>query len=747
MALADIQADPAAVRPRAGGRRCLREAFVVLAIVLLAVALRLYRLDEQSLWLDEFLAFRHLQAPGLGAHITLLGTVAPEQMGSPLYYILQYYSARAVGFSPERLRLLPVVISLAAIPLLYGLTRRLAGRKAARIAALCLALSPQHIWHAQELRTYELVLLLATISVWTFLRAYGENRRIWWLANLTANTLLAWSHLFSVLLILIEGLFLLIFSRRSPRRLAGWSAAQLLLLTPWAVWMLGIPYTHYFYSPGLSAWEIFCNIAGGDIVRYHSDILPAWKTHPAGAATARFPALIPWGRWLDPLLLALFTGAVAWSLVRLAGNLLKDRKGLPKTATHMTAPLHDPADDVSARTTARQERESLTFLFLLLALPGLLLAAFEVLLHRVAMCPMYSMYNQIALYTMVGAGLTALPAAARKCGILLLLGLYAYQLLVFLPEVTRTNWKAAAASIREQWGPDDQVLHFELLWPEDELRHYLASPSRFTKVRTFQAACDDCVRLLEAPVANPDPGRKRVWVVFARTFLQWIFPTFNPVASLKQSLEQRGLTATFEEFPGHYNVVICRVERGKAEPRGLGLPVPELTPGGYPWLSPLRPIDYPAVLRELGFKDLDVARQEGLTQALRESLDHWPLDLFPLSSKFCYLAPVMDLARRGHTGLAIALARRAETEYPDFGLLQVALAAVSLTRQDIPAAQAMLTRAAEMHRGLGPVLAPLINALTRTRDPETLCGHIRRLDQMGVFFAPALHDACCRPRE
>ena len=97
--------------------------------------------------------------------------------------------------SAETLRLLPVALAVSAVPLLYGFVRHLCGEKAGLLAALCLALSPQHIWYAQELRPYELVTPLAVISVWSFMRAYRGGSPVWWVVNLISNTLLGLSKL------------------------------------------------------------------------------------------------------------------------------------------------------------------------------------------------------------------------------------------------------------------------------------------------------------------------------------------------------------------------------------------------------------------------------------------------------------------------------------------------------------------------------------------------------------------------
>ena len=694
------------------------------AVVLLAIALRLYRLNDQSLWLDESVAFGHLHAPDLQSHLRLMRVVFPEHGAAPLYYVVQYCFGKWIGMDAETVRLLPVALAVSAVPLLYGFVRYLCGRKAALLAALCLALSPQHIWYAQGLRPYEFVTPLVIISVWTFMRGYREGRPVWWAANLITNTVLVWTQLLTVFLILTEGLFLLAFSIRRFRRVVLWSAVQSFLLVPSAVSMFCMAFSNHYGSFGLEAWPAFIIVLGSDVVRFHSDLLPAWKTH--GAAFATFPSLIPLCPWFDWGLLAVFTVASAWAVVRLIRSLWQRRRA------------------ANPPQASRCELENMAFLLLLLLVPGLAVVLMAISLNTFIHAS-YSMYTQMALYAIAGAALMALPGALlRRGAVLVLVGLYTFQLLVFLPEVTRSNWKGAAAHIRNNASSQDEIMVVEHFYPDRELAFYLSPDWPVRLVGTFQAACDDSARILEAvPSTAPDNARKRVWIAFQAANVGWVAPHFDSVAALEQALQERGLKPSFKEFPGHHGVIVCMVERSRTAVCGIGSPVQQLEPwpgvfGG----AMLRPIDYDAVLDELGFQVCDHGERRRLSAALRESVDHWPLDeRFPASSRLSCIWPVLDLARRGHCGLAEALARRLIAQHPDFGLLHMALGAGLLKERQIPAAQTAFAAAGKLHRDLGHVLAPFLDALARNDDPEAVCNEIRRLEQIGFWFAPALRDA------
>ena len=133
-------------------------------IVALAVGLRFWRLDAQSLWADE----------GNSASLALrswsdISLAAAADIHPPLYYWLLNLWVRLFGLSENGLRSLSVFASAATVGLTYDLGRRLFGRVAGLLAAFLLAIAPFHIYYAQEARMYALLTLWATLLVSSFI--------------------------------------------------------------------------------------------------------------------------------------------------------------------------------------------------------------------------------------------------------------------------------------------------------------------------------------------------------------------------------------------------------------------------------------------------------------------------------------------------------------------------------------------------------------------------------------------------
>ncbi|HUA12366.1 MAG TPA: glycosyltransferase family 39 protein [Solirubrobacteraceae bacterium] len=155
----------AGVQPR--GREIATSRWPLLAIVALAAVLRLATLGSQSLWFDEAFTAVHTLHPSLTA--TLSSMVHTEN--SPfLWYVLEWLDYRALGMSEVALRLPSAIAGIATVPFAWGVGRELAGRRAAIVCALLVAVGPLFVWYSQEARVYALYALLAAVATYCFLR-------------------------------------------------------------------------------------------------------------------------------------------------------------------------------------------------------------------------------------------------------------------------------------------------------------------------------------------------------------------------------------------------------------------------------------------------------------------------------------------------------------------------------------------------------------------------------------------------
>ncbi|HXC23369.1 MAG TPA: glycosyltransferase family 39 protein [Solirubrobacteraceae bacterium] len=181
----------------------------LLAILLLAAALRLSTLGLQSFWYDEAFTPVHVLRAGLGA--TLHNLVHTENT-PPLWYVLEWGFSRALGTGVVALRLLSALAGIATVAIAWAIGSELQGpptRRAAIVTATLVAVNPLFVWYSQEARAYGLFVFAASLALLCFLRALREpsNRNLVELA--LSGSLALLTHYFAVFLVAPMGLWLI----------------------------------------------------------------------------------------------------------------------------------------------------------------------------------------------------------------------------------------------------------------------------------------------------------------------------------------------------------------------------------------------------------------------------------------------------------------------------------------------------------------------------------------------------------
>jgi 4-amino-4-deoxy-L-arabinose transferase-like glycosyltransferase len=144
----------------------------VVAVVLLAAALRLHGLGDESLWFDEGHTLETARLSPAEATAALVEDVHP-----PLYFLSVSAWTRAFGESDASLRAPSAVFGVLAVLATFLLGRRLFGAGAGLAAAFLSAVAPFHVNYGQEARPYALLLLLALLSTHALVRLAEEPGR------------------------------------------------------------------------------------------------------------------------------------------------------------------------------------------------------------------------------------------------------------------------------------------------------------------------------------------------------------------------------------------------------------------------------------------------------------------------------------------------------------------------------------------------------------------------------------------
>jgi mannosyltransferase len=237
----------------------------LLVVLLLAFALRVCRLDGQSLWYDEAVT-AHVASQG----ISELTRWTADDIQPPLYYYVVAGWTRLAGGGEWALRFPAVCFSLLMVPLLWALARRLfgagrSGQVAGLVAALLAAISPLYVYYAQEARMYAQLTLLCGLAGYALLRAtkddgsgtkdcqgsssfvFRPSSAKWWLTFILASVAALYTHYFAAFLLLaygvctilarIPGLIRRASRGRAARQLAVFGGAVLVIVVLYLPWL------------------------------------------------------------------------------------------------------------------------------------------------------------------------------------------------------------------------------------------------------------------------------------------------------------------------------------------------------------------------------------------------------------------------------------------------------------------------------------------------------------------------------
>jgi mannosyltransferase len=209
----------------------------LLAISVLGLFLRIYHHGTESLWGDEaysFLVSNNANVFGI------IKVAALYDSHPPLYYIILHYGGiQLFGTSEFAVRFPSLVFGVLAIPMIYLLGRRLFNEEVGLISALILAISPFNVEYSQEARMYSLLLFLALLSMYFFVRFLERDSRAVSVGYVLSTTLLLYTHLFGLFVLIAQNIVvagLLLLSRERRSRLTQWvliQAITVILFAPW----------------------------------------------------------------------------------------------------------------------------------------------------------------------------------------------------------------------------------------------------------------------------------------------------------------------------------------------------------------------------------------------------------------------------------------------------------------------------------------------------------------------------------
>jgi len=171
-------------------RAAHRSMYIPLVITVLAAALRLFRLDARSFWLDEIFTARitHLRS---FADLQATLRTEPDQM--PMYYLLTWL-LRGMGGSEVVVRMPSVIAGTLSVVVIYLLGRQLFRHRVGWVAGLLMACLPFAVWYGQEARGYALLILFSALQILAAFHVVTRGCARYWALLAVATVFALYTH-------------------------------------------------------------------------------------------------------------------------------------------------------------------------------------------------------------------------------------------------------------------------------------------------------------------------------------------------------------------------------------------------------------------------------------------------------------------------------------------------------------------------------------------------------------------------
>jgi 4-amino-4-deoxy-L-arabinose transferase-like glycosyltransferase len=471
-------------------------------LALFALAVRLWQIDSESIWLDEatslFLARMNVRE--------VIAWTAKD-IHPPLYYLMLHFW-RVFGESEAALRSLSAVAGALSVAVLYGLGARLFDRRTGFIAALLLALAPMHVWYSQQVRMYAWLGFWALLSSYLLVVALEERKAKYAVAYILASAACLYTHYYTVFVFLAQGLYVLYISWRTGRWrdllwVAGGMLASVVLFAPW------LPTMVFQVTSGGGGWVARGGTPGLNALL---DILLAFSV---GNVRTLYPG------WVRLLAYALPAGLSAWAVIRClrapaCGNRAEER-GVAFALIYVTVP-------VVAAWLISQAKPLFSDRYLQAFLPGYLLLA--------------------------ARGATALPRALLRWGAAALtVALLAFGTFQMAATPQTEDWRGVAAYVSERVQPGD-VAVFYPGWNEKPFGYYSTGSLPFYSWFKVPLPPDEVAESVQPGIE----GHQRAWLIWS------VGHYGDPTGMVKAYMDQDHSLLGTRQFRGPIGVALYELK-------------------------------------------------------------------------------------------------------------------------------------------------------------------------------------------
>lgn len=198
--------------------RTIKNVFLLSAILLLGLLLRLHHLDRYPFGYDEALSVLDARSISSFSPISEFfdSQVSLEQQAYHAIYerTVVYYWKKMFGDSEFVLRLTSVFFGMFGLYMMYALCRIIYDNRTGLLGLFLLAVSPFHIYYSQELRPYTATCFFTLFGLYCLFKIVKDRRKNFWIPYIFANIINIYFHYITLIIFLAETIFIVVSSRK-----------------------------------------------------------------------------------------------------------------------------------------------------------------------------------------------------------------------------------------------------------------------------------------------------------------------------------------------------------------------------------------------------------------------------------------------------------------------------------------------------------------------------------------------------
>jgi uncharacterized membrane protein len=398
-----------------------------------------------------------------------------------------------MGSSEFSIRLLSVLLGTLSVFMMYLLGATMFNKKIGMFSALLLALSPIHIYYAQEARSYSLLFLLTLLSMYFYLKLRGGFSKRFIYGYVLSSVLLIYSHHFGILILLAQNVHQLTINNfKDMRKLKPWILLQTAILIFYIPWLLQLP-------------EIISNQTYSWIPRPNALIL--------------FPLIYK------------FT----------AGEVLSFT-GLFLTFLYVFIVIKYPFS---------LEKKKLVILLPWLLIPIILPLTYSLIFTPIFQAK-YALIASLPLYLLISCALFNMTLLRRRIFISLLVVLSVIGLYIQQNSVTKDRWKEVTNYIRSNIQENENMIFINSYEVMPFLYYY--SPNCLKDVDSYKCASTRSIYPISSVEQIKQVNKERTWLIISghkyirnlKTVLDYIYDNYDVVKSEEFLLNKK--TSLFQKF-------------------------------------------------------------------------------------------------------------------------------------------------------------------------------------------------------